>query len=175
MRKKIFTAFILTALMLILGAHESAASYKTKLRLVIEKSAPEIPGKVSEDLIDDDGMYSGTVASHDTYTDAQGRSVTETVTVFTDRTGKLMLSADVAITANSTDFAVNAGEKFAQTVKVDAELEIADTDYSMYIFSMDIAGLPEWLKAEGELTYSADFDPEERFIKTRKKTPDSVA
>ena len=77
MRNRIVKALVFTALVLSMALPAHAQTHQTHLKLVIE--APNT-SKVSEDLISDDGTYYGTVESRDTHTDAQGMSVTETVT-----------------------------------------------------------------------------------------------
>ena len=81
------------------------------------------------------------------------------VTAFKYRQGNIILSADIAIIPDSLDIAVIAGETLSHTVSVDVRLMIADTFYDEYSYSMDIAGLPEWLKASGELASSDNLIP----------------
>ena len=113
---------------------------------------------VSEDLIASDGTYSGTPESPVTFTDSLGRSVTHTATVFTNSADGVILSADIAITTASSDFALTSGGLFSQTVSVDVTLAVYDSDYSEYIYSMDISGLPEWLTIAGDIADSHSID-----------------
>ena len=112
---------------------------------------------VSDDLIASDGTYSGTPGAAVTGTDSEGRSVTETSTVFTNSAGELILSADIAITTASSDFAVMSGDLFSQTVSVDVTLAVFDDDYNEYFYSMDLSGLPEWLTISGDIASSHDI------------------
>lgn len=86
-----------------------------------------------------------------TITPEGGGSQTTTQTVFRNGAGQTILTADVAITTESEDFEAIVGSAFTTTVKVDVTLNVADSDYDGYEYSMSITGLPEWLKAEGEL------------------------
>ncbi|MBQ7196513.1 MAG: InlB B-repeat-containing protein, partial [Synergistaceae bacterium] len=89
-----------------------------------------------------------------TITTSAGTSQTNTITTFVNGAGDTILSADVAITTESTDFEAVAGIEFSTVVSVDVSLDIADLDYTNYNFSMDIAGLPEWLTVSGEIASS---------------------
>ena len=157
MRNRIVKALVFTALVLSMALPAHAQMFQTHLKLVIE--APTNTSKVSEDLIAEDGTYSGTVESRDTYTDEQGMSVTETVTTFTNKNGELMLSADVAITARSEAFTATAGESFSEDVSVDVTLDLEDPDYYLYLYSMDVEGLPEWLEVSGDIASDDYLDP----------------
>lgn len=86
-----------------------------------------------------------------TITPEGGGSQTTTQTVFRNGVGQTILTADVAITTESGDFEAIVGSAFTTTVKVDVTLNVADSDYDGYEYSMSITGLPEWLKTEGEL------------------------
>ena len=149
MRKRILTAIIF-AFLAVLCVIPADAATRTKLTLVIEASAPV--SKVSEDLVSDDGTFSGTPQPSRTYTDDEGRSVTETHTLFTNRAGVVIMSADTRITSVSEDFTAVSGERFAQTMSVDVRLELYDAGYGEYMYSLDVAGLPEWLVVSGETT-----------------------
>ena len=79
------------------------------------------------------------------------RSQTTTQTVFRNGTGQKILTADIAITTESDDFEAVAVNPFTTTVKVDVTLNLFDTNYDGYEYSMSITGLPEWLSIEGDL------------------------
>ncbi|MBR0249947.1 MAG: hypothetical protein IJQ77_02600 [Synergistaceae bacterium] len=147
--RRIMTALIFSVLA-VFCAVSSEAAYTTKLTLII--SRPSAP-KVSEDKISSDGTFHGTVDLSEVYTDSHGRRTSETHTLFTNRTGIIMMSADVRITLNSDDYKALSGEKFAETVSVDSVIELYDSDYDSYTYSLDVKGLPEWLKVSGETSY----------------------
>ena len=87
-----------------------------------------------------------------------GESMTETHTIFKNAGGFIILSADVAIITASTDFAVSEDEIFSQIISVDVIIDIADSDYDKYLYSLDISGLPEWLNVSGDLISSDTLD-----------------
>ncbi len=145
MRRRIMTALIFSVLA-VFFAVSSEAAYTTKLTLVINKSAPV---KVSEDKISADGTFHGTVDSRKTFTDSHGRITSETHTLFTNRAGIIMMSADVRIASMSDDYKALSGEKFAETLSVDSVIELYDSAYDSYTYSLDVKGLPEWLKVSG--------------------------
>lgn len=145
MRRRIMTALIFSVLA-VFFAVSSEAAYTTKLTLVINKSAPV---KVSADKISADGTFHGTVDSRKTSTDSHGRITSETHTLFTNRAGIIMMSADVRIASMSDDFTALSGEKFAETLSVDSVIELYDSAYDSYTYSLDVKGLPEWLKVSG--------------------------
>lgn len=145
MRRRIMTALIFSVLA-VFFAVSSEAAYTTKLTLVISKSAPV---KVSADKISADGTFHGTVDSRKSSTDSHGRITSETHTLFTNRAGIIMMSADVRITSMSDDFTALSGEKFAETLSVDSVIELYDSAYDSYTYSLDVKGLPEWLKVSG--------------------------
>lgn len=76
------------------------------------------------------------------------------ITAFTNTVGDFLMSADIAVIPESEDFTGIEGEELTFGVSVDVLLVIADTFYDEYYYSMDIIGLPEWLKASGELASS---------------------
>ena len=86
-----------------------------------------------------------------TTTTENGGSMTTTQTAFKSGTGQTILTADVSITTESEDFEAVAGNPFTTTIKVDVSLNVADKNYNGYVYEMTLAGLPEWLIAEGEL------------------------
>ncbi len=86
-----------------------------------------------------------------TTTTENGGSMTTTQTAFKNGTGQTILTADVSITTESEDFEAVAGNPFMTTIKVDVALNVADKNYNGYMYEMTLAGLPEWLIAEGEL------------------------
>ena len=139
------TALIFSVLA-VFFAVSSEAAYTTKLTLVINKSAP---AKVSADKISADGTFHGTVDSRKTFTDSHGRITSETHTLFTNRAGIIMMSADVRIASMSDDYKALSGEKFAETLSVDSVIELYDSAYDSYTYSLDVKGLPEWLKVSG--------------------------
>lgn len=145
MRRRIITALIFSVLA-VFFAVSSEAAYTTKLTLVINKSAP---AKVSADKISSDGTFHGTVDSRKTSADSHGRRTSETHTLFTNRAGIIMMSADVRIASMSDDFKALSGEKFAETLSVDSVIELYDSAYDSYTYSLDVKGLPEWLKVSG--------------------------
>ena len=55
-------------------------------------------------------------------------------------------------------FRNSAGGIFSQTASVDVALAVYDADYSEYIYSMDISGLPDWLTISGDIADSHDID-----------------
>jgi hypothetical protein len=67
-----------------------------------------------------------------------------------------MLSSDVSITAESTDLTDRVGEKFIAVCSVDRTLDLRDENYTRYTYSLNIKGLPDCLKAEGD-TLSNDI------------------
>ena len=145
MRRRIMTALIFSVLA-VFFAVSSEAAYTTKLTLVINRSAPV---KVSADKISADGTFHGTVDSRKTFTDSHGRRTSETHTLFTNRAGIIMMSADVRIASMSDDYKALSGEKFAETLSVDSVIELYDSAYDSYTYSLDVKGLPEWLKVSG--------------------------
>lgn len=145
MRRRIITALIFSVLA-VFFAVSSEAAYTTKLTLVINKSAPV---KVSADKISADGTFHGTVDSRKSSTDSHGRITSETHTLFTNRAGIIMMSADVRIASMSDDCKALSGEKFAETLSVDSVIELYDSAYDSYTYSLDVKGLPEWLKVSG--------------------------
>ena len=145
MRRRIMTALIFSVLA-VFFAVSSEAAYTTKLTLVINRSAPV---KVSADKISADGTFHGTVDSRKTSTDSHGRRTSETHTLFTNRAGIIMMSADVRIASMSDDYKALSGEKFAETLSVDSVIELYDSAYDSYTYSLDVKGLPEWLKVSG--------------------------
>ena len=153
MKDRIFTAIFLMAALFLAVNPASAASWRTRLTLVVNNSTSP-SREVSPDLLDDDGVFTGSHSETQTHTDELGRSITETVTEFANADGELLMSADVAITARSEDFTVKAGEIFSEIFSVDVEIRRYDEAYDSYAYSLDIAGLPVWLKAEGELVSS---------------------
>ena len=153
MKDRIFTAIFLMAALFLAVNPASAASWRTRLTLVVNNSTSP-SHEVSPDLLDDDGVFTGSHSETQTHTDELGRSITETVTEFANADGELLMSADVAITARSEDFTVKAGEIFSEIFSVDVEIRRFDEAYDSYAYSLDIAGLPVWLKAEGELVSS---------------------
>ena len=153
MKDRIFTAIFLMAALFLAVNPASAASWRTRLTLVVNNSTSP-SREVSPDLLDDDGVFTGSHSETQTHTDELGRSITETVTEFANADGELLMSADVAITARSEDFTVKAREIFSEIFSVDVEIRRFDEAYDSYAYSLDIAGLPVWLKAEGELVSS---------------------
>ena len=145
MRRRIIAALIFSVLA-VFFAVSSEAAYTTKLTLVINKSAP---AKVSADKISSDGTFHGTVDSRKTSADSHGRITSETHTLFTNRAGIIMMSADVRIASMSDDYKALSGEKFAETLSVDSVIELYDSAYDSYTYSLDVKGLPEWLKVSG--------------------------
>lgn len=145
MRRRIIMALIFSILA-VFFAVSSEAAYTTKLTLVINRSAPV---KVSADKISADGTFHGTVDSRKTFTDSHGRITSETHTLFTNRAGIIMMSADVRIASMSDDYKALSGEKFAETLSVDSVIELYDSAYDSYTYSLDVKGLPEWLKVSG--------------------------
>lgn len=83
---------------------------------------------------------------------ADGMTRTNKATSFTNGAGSLILSADIAITAEAEEFIAIAGEFFETGLSVDVTLLISDTDYDTFTYSLDVAGLPEWLTVSGDLT-----------------------
>ena len=153
--------FILLSLLAVFFSIPAHAAYRTKITLIINNGAPVEAVKVSEDLIADDGTYSGTSEALITTIDLYGNSITKTVTTFRNIEGNLMLSADVAITASSTNFTAKAGETFNEVLSVDVKLELYDADYNEYIYSLDVDGLDEqkWLKVSGNVSSYDVIEP----------------
>lgn len=145
MRNRILTALTLS-LLAVMSAIPAGAAMRTKLTLTVSNSSPV---KVSEDLIAEDGTFSGTVESRKVFTDSQGRRTSETHTLFTNRAGIILMSADVRITSESDDFTALTGESFSQIMSVDTVIELYDSAYYSYTYSLDVDGLPEWLKVSG--------------------------
>ncbi|MBR0256126.1 MAG: InlB B-repeat-containing protein, partial [Synergistaceae bacterium] len=73
-----------------------------------------------------------------------------THTAFRDNSGNLILSADIAIIADSCDLTVEHGTLITIIASVDTALELYDSDYDTYIYSLDMAGLPHWLNVSGD-------------------------
>ena len=141
------------------GTHSHTITAKNSKGSAAQTITITVSGQnVSEDLIASDGTYSGTPESPLTFTDSLGRSVTHTATVFTNSAGGVILSADIAITTASSDFALTSGGLFSQTVSVDVALAVYDSDYDEYIYSMDISGLPDWLTISGDISDSHSID-----------------
>ena len=74
-----------------------------------------------------------------------------THTAFRDNSGNLILSADIAIIADSYDLTVEHGTLITIIASVDTALELYDSDYDTYIYSLDMAGLPHWLNVSGDV------------------------
>ena len=142
MKKKILAALVMFAVLAAVSAYADTP-YTTKLTLVIPL--------VNEDLVSADGTYSGTAGTPATRTDQEGRSITKTETVFNDRLGQLIMSADVSVTAESADIEGIAGYDFAQALSIDVTLDLEQGKYSVYTYSLDVSGLPEWVSISGEL------------------------
>ena len=79
------------------------------------------------------------------------------MTTFTDSTGSVLASIDVALTSASTDFSALNGLIFSQTFSVDAAISLGIDGFTDYTYSLDVKGLPEWLKVSGE-TLSRDSE-----------------
>ncbi len=157
MRKKILaitrsTAIILAGLAVLFSLPANAAVMATKLTLIITEASHEdaLSHEVSADFLDERGIFTGSGIKSETFTDTHGRSVTEVSTEFRNVHGELLMSADVAITSESTDFTVKSGERFSRAFSVDVTIELFASGYDEYIYSLDVEGLPEWLKVSGE-------------------------
>ena len=87
-----------------------------------------------------------------------GGYTTSKGTSFTDANG-FVLSVDVAITTASDTFRAVSGSEFSTVISVDADLNIIEESYRYYAYSVDIEGLPDWLKVTGEVK-SDDSDGE---------------
>lgn len=92
-----------------------------------------------------------TQSSTRTITDQNGKSITSTLTTFSDNSGSILASIDVAISSESTDFSATNGLTFSQIFTVDTAISLEIDDFSHYSYSLDIHGLPEWLKPYGEI------------------------
>ena len=152
MRKKILAAIILAGLAILPCLPANAAAMTTKLTLIIADTPhkDELSHEVSADFLDERGVFTGSNIESETFTDSHGRSVTETSTEFRNIHGELLMSADVAITSESTDLTVKSGERFSRAFSVDVTIELFASGYDEYIYSLDVAGLPEGLKVSGE-------------------------
>ena len=78
-----------------------------------------------------------------------GENATKYTKVF--KSGNIIiLSADVSITSEKTNFEIPAGLEFSTAISIDVNLEISDNAYKNYVYSLDIANLPGWLEISGE-------------------------
>lgn len=152
MRKKILAAIILAGLAILLCLPANASVMTTKLTLIIAGTPhdEELSHEVSADFLDERGIFTGSSIESETFTDSHGRSVTETSTEFRNVNGELLMSANVAITSESEDFTVKSNERFSRTFSVDVTIELFASGYDEYIYSLEVDGLPEWLKLSGE-------------------------
>ena len=152
MKNRIFTVTMLAMVLMLQAFCAEAATFRTRLTLTISHGTPS--HEVSPDLLNDDGIFTGSHTDSQTRTDELGRSITETVTEFRNVDGEILLSADVAVTARSDDFTVNTGELFAETLSVDVEVWRYDEAYDSYAYTLEISGMPAWLSVDGELVSS---------------------
>ena len=152
MRKKILAAIIFVGLATLSSLPANAEAMTTKLTLIITATPndDELSHEVSADFLDERGVFTGSNIEAETFTDTQGRSVTETLTEFMNIHGELLMSADIAITSESNDFTVKSGERFSRTFSVDVTIELFASSYDEYIYSLDVEGFPEWLRLSGE-------------------------
>ena len=74
-------------------------------------------------------------------------------TTFKNGAGNIILAADIAITTEAEELTATAGENFSTTVNVEVTLDVHDTDYDEYSYSMEMIDLPEWLSAEDVSPY----------------------
>ena len=149
MKVKILTAVILSAVLVV---PSYAEVMRTKITLKIENNFGHT---VSNDFVDERGIFTGSRIETRNFADSKGRSVTETETEFRNVKGELLMSADIAITARSEDFTVKSGEVFSETFSVDVTVSLFDRKYNEYSYTLGIEGLPEGLYVSGELL-SAD-------------------
>lgn len=152
MKNRIFTVTMLAMVLMLQAFCAEAATFRTRLTLTISRGTPS--REISPDLLNNEGIFTGSHTDSQTRTDELGRSITETVTEFRNVDGELLLSVDAAITARSDDFTVNTGELFAETLSVDVEVWRYDEAYDSYAYTLEIFGLPAWLSVDGELVSS---------------------
>lgn len=112
---------------------------------LVKTVSPDEVCKVSKDLIAEDGTFSGTVDNKRTYVDNNGMTVDKTHTLFTNKAGIIILSADTRITSESDEFVT-----LPQTLSVDAALELYDSGYNEYIYALDVKGLSKYLEVSGQ-------------------------
>ena len=70
---------------------------------------------------------------------SSGMTRTNKATSFTNGAGSLILSADIAITAEAEEFIAIAGEVFETGLSVDVTLLISDPDYDTFTYSLDVS------------------------------------
>ena len=139
------------------GSHTFTITASNDVGTASAKITVTVAGQsVSSDLVDtSDNTFTGEQTSRETTTStesgSEGWSVTETVNEFRNTAGELIMSADVKITARSSDLTGNAGVSFDEILSVDVELVIIDPSYTSYDYSLDIEGLPDWLTVSGEV------------------------
>lgn len=159
MKNKLFTIIMLAMVLTLQAFCSEAATFRTRLTLTISHGTPS--HEISPDLLNNEGIFTGSHTDSQSHIDELGRSITETVTEFRNVDGELLLSVDAAITARSDDFTVNTGELFAETLSVDVEVWRYDEAYNTYAYTLEISGMPAWLSVDGELvssdTLSADI------------------
>ena len=127
-------------------------------------------------LTNSKGEFTGTRGTPAATTDSStGASTTKTTTTFSDTYSRQLLTADVAVTSESTDFKGIAGVEFAHTFSVDVTLDLKDTDYNLYSYSLDVAGLPDWLTLGGTVTADEDFATPKHHEFTLTGTPSAKA
>ena len=99
---------------------------------------------------EDGATVTGTASAPVTRNDASG-SHTKTETVFTEpwTGGGIIASVDIAINTASTDLTAAVDASFATTVGVNVKINASKQyDYKSYTLSLDVTGLPGWLKPE---------------------------
>ena len=103
-----------------------------------------------------EGTYTGKPASEDTTITDDGQSVTSTLTEFKSGSTTI-LATEIAITTESTDLTGIAGVKFNTVISIDVSIDIIDTDFKNYGYSLDITGLPDGLNLSGDIAKSDEI------------------
>ncbi|MBQ7154351.1 MAG: InlB B-repeat-containing protein [Synergistaceae bacterium] len=97
-----------------------------------------------------EGTYEG-IPRYESISIVGDKFVTTTKTEFKSGTSKV-LETEIAVAAEATDFAAIVNAEFSTVVTVDVSVDVADPDFKNYAYSLDVTGLPEGLKADGDLT-----------------------
>ena len=107
----------------------------------------------SDDEIITEGTYTGKPSSESTAITEGGQSVTTSKTEFTS-SNTAILTVEIAITTESTDLTGIIGNEFTAIISIDVSIDVIDTDFKSYSYSLDIMGLPAGLTLSGDILSS---------------------
>ena len=100
-----------------------------------------------------EGTYTETPSEEPTTVTTGGNSITTTKTDFKNGTAKI-IGTEIAITTESTDLTGTVNTAFSTVISVDVSVDVIDPDFKNYNYSLDISGLPENFRLEGDITSS---------------------